>query len=741
MLCQLCAEAIKAGPSRLPYEKNYFRWKGTSLRIHTSLSSLRSSTEIGCLLCRSFWDYCCEKNPGLREATEPVNFARFDWQIDLTYGDVDLIFEDFDGYFAIRIAENHRGVRFLLSPSCLDVRGNPIEYSEPEVSTRSSIRLWKYWYTACQRHHERCRSLSAVGAFKPTRLVEIRQDDPDCWNLIDETSRIAGPYATLSHCWGSSSHEVLKKENIANFKQRGQNLIAKLPQTFIDAIEVAKSLGIYYIWIDCLCIVQDDDDDWKEESAKMGLVYARAACNLAASCSSDSSGGFFRTRDLALVQLTSVDFGCDLRGFSTYRISNAASYDNDVANAPLNSRAWVTQERYLALRQLSFTAHQVYWECPELVANEQCPEGLPDELWNSSNTRSVRKRGMVPMSEASFRDTWSKIVEHYSSCGLTRKTDKLVALSGLATQIQLIQSQRPQSPALNMYVHGLWSVDFHQQLCWTRYGAKKEQYEARADQNIVRTSRLNGSIAPSWSWASLDGKVEYDLAYNDLGSQYRLSWIRVEDPEFKEGKPPAISKGLTLRGIALFGTLKPPYKEYVGRLTFSHALSTPDLHENPFWPSINPLESIRVDEVYWDLPQWPSDLDPSQELCFLMIYMDHLAETNHGLILQQIPSAAEPVEYVKLGSFKLEGAWGGDPGELIRRSDFMQHIAARQRREQPIEAVDDDALSDLESDMELESHPNTASKEKLFQRAERTLWIMDLDPPSMRDLVHTVCIR
>lgn len=303
MLCQVCETAIKAGPSRLTYKKKYRR-KWAWQDIHTNLFSLQNSANIGCLICRSFWDHYCERNPGMRDATEQVDLERFDWS-RYSRPAVYLSFEDHEDYFAIRIARVLDGsVTFLLSPSCLDIKARPIEHPNPPFSTRNSMELWQNWYATCQTHHKGCQALSLSNGFKPRRLVEIRQDDPKYWNLIDETSSITDPYATLSHCWGSSRHEKLERKNIAIFKERGRNLIAELPQTFIDATEVAKSLGIYYIWVDCLCIVQDDDDDWKEESSKMGSVYARAACNLAASCSTESSGGFFRTRDLTLVQPT-----------------------------------------------------------------------------------------------------------------------------------------------------------------------------------------------------------------------------------------------------------------------------------------------------------------------------------------------------------------------------------------------------------------------------------------------------
>lgn len=342
------------------------------------------------------------------------------------------------------------------------------------------------------------------------------------------------------------------------------------------------------------------------------------------------------------------------------------------------------------------------------------------------------------MSDASFRKNWPKIVEHYSSCVLTWKTDKLAALSHLAGHLQRIQSQSPQNQERNIYLHGLWARDVHQQLCWTPH--QPDTDEDKVQQLITR---LDGLISPTWSWASLDGKVAYDLAYNHFGSQTRLSWIQIGNTQIEDAFE--TSKVLTLRGIALFGTVEAndrPDSGYIaGTLKLSHALRTPGFHTENYWKNINPLKSMRIDEIWWDLPQWPSDLNPSLELCLLMVYMDQSDESNHGLILQPVSLAREPAEYIRLGTFKLEGQWDGDPGELTARSDFMQHIAARQGLESCTESIDYDAVWDLRTSMELEVHLDATSKASVFDRAERRRWIMDLDRPSMKDLVHIIRIR
>lgn len=174
-------------------------------------------------------------------------------------------------------------------------------------------------------------------------------------------------YVALSHCWGDLSVEEKKahcttQDNIGQ-RLKGFNLSA-LPKTFQDAVEVTRELGILYLWIDSLCIIQygDSGKDWQSESARMESVFSQAYCIIAATSAVDSNAGFLE-RD-KIPEYVHVQ---DRLGKHFYMSTDIDDFDNDVRKAQLNTRAWVLQEGILARRTIHFSANQVYWECGEGV--------------------------------------------------------------------------------------------------------------------------------------------------------------------------------------------------------------------------------------------------------------------------------------------------------------------------------------------------------------------------------------
>ena len=119
---------------------------------------------------------------------------------------------------------------------------------------------------------------------------------PDSTTKLIETSVATpkGPYVTLSHCWGTEG--VILKTTKSNLEAFKHQLPDTLPKTFSHAIAATRKLGVGYLWIDSLCIIQDDRGDWELESAQMHQVYQNALCNLAATSSSDGQGGLFFDR-------------------------------------------------------------------------------------------------------------------------------------------------------------------------------------------------------------------------------------------------------------------------------------------------------------------------------------------------------------------------------------------------------------------------------------------------------------
>ncbi|KAH8586049.1 heterokaryon incompatibility, partial [Bisporella sp. PMI_857] len=90
-----------------------------------------------------------------------------------------------------------------------------------------------------------------------------------------------GDYITLSYCWGGPKNICLRKDNLEELESGIE--IHFLPQTFQDAIEVTRKLDIRFLWIDALCILQDDSDDKLKEIWNMGEIYRDSFVTIAAS--------------------------------------------------------------------------------------------------------------------------------------------------------------------------------------------------------------------------------------------------------------------------------------------------------------------------------------------------------------------------------------------------------------------------------------------------------------------------
>lgn len=430
------------------------------------------------------------------------------------------------------------GTSFLLSPIPSD-NSSADPHSDASLWTRNawtgdSTALWRYWFNTCLGSHATCRSADqSIRVYSPKRLVELLVDDHgslSMWRLVyaDEIGTV--PYFTLSHCWGSSQPLRLTKDNISLLSKPSP--VYRLPKTYGHALAIVNSLGHKYLWIDSLCIIQDDDQDWETESSIMGYIYNHAVCNIAAAWAAGSGDGCFSTRDPTTVCPTFITPGFKVDDSSTFQISGGIDfpYYNDITQAPLNKRGWVVQERYLAWRQLSFAKRQLYWECHELSASEEFPYGHPVRKHDSSVVRF--KPEEIPLKPSLYSNRgahtrlgWAELVELYSGCQLTRVSDKLVALSGLANHLQ--------DKVDDVYISGLWRKDICQQLCW----------EPRFLSNSPRTT-TQGRIAPTWSWANFDGPVAFDRAYYGTYQQYQY-WTEIADTPTKS------TKKLTLRGLAL----------------------------------------------------------------------------------------------------------------------------------------------------------------------------------------------
>lgn len=319
------------------------------------------------------------------------------------------------------------------------------------------------WFQQCAGHHQ-CSS-QIDPRWYPTRLVEritsksfrvIRSDSASF-----EAKR---GYITLSHRWGDDEFVKLTKNNLSTL-QRGSP-IAKLRKSFQDAMIIAERLGIAYVWIDSLCIIQsgDNGEDWRRESMTMAQVYSNSYCNISADWG-DGFGGLFFKR----TPIFEPPYKISLNGGDCY-VTRARGWSENLMESPLNRRGWVLQERLLAPRVLHFSPQQVSWECSQKLAWEKTPMGF-DESGDPASSYGLNEcvqtceaMRRLKLHEPDAPVNWPILVQDYTVCGLTEQSDRLIAVAWIAKVLA--------STVKDQYVAGIWAETLPRSLVWKRAGER-----------------------------------------------------------------------------------------------------------------------------------------------------------------------------------------------------------------------------------------------------------------------------
>ncbi|KAJ4211466.1 hypothetical protein NW759_012378, partial [Fusarium solani] len=325
--------------------------------------------------------------------------------------------------------------------------------------------------------------------------------------LITSNKEASAPYVAFSHCWGKVQTIKLLESNVSEFQ--ASLPLEQLPNTYREAIRLCRDIRFHYIWIDSLCIIQDSAEDWAREAKDMKLVYGHAFFNLCSATASGSSGSSFIRRKPNLLVPEKITF----RGTEFQLIYDNQFYE-DVAYCTLRSRARVYQEWYLSRRSLILGSRQLWWHCRKQLACEIRPNGAPmcsRGLW-WKEAKEMKEDSTMPDNPNSLCTTWYERVKEYVRTELTRESDRLIEFSGVVQSF----GQSHGFSIADDYLAGLWRAHLPAALCWAAGSP---------------TKRSTTYMAPSWSWASLEGdfilEVDDDLLQKQCFASIRRIWSNI----------------------------------------------------------------------------------------------------------------------------------------------------------------------------------------------------------------------
>jgi hypothetical protein len=351
----------------------------------------------------------------------------------------------------------------------------------PNLVPNSALSFYRTrkWIQECVDNHEDC-NLAGPGEqdFMPKRVLGVKDGDNGPIVQLISNPEVAH-FATLSYCWGGDQPAKTVKDKVAAYSANIP--FHSLPQAIQDAVLVTVGTGIPYLWVDALCIVQDDDDDKADQILQMHRIYRCSYVTIAASVSSGSTEGFLHNRNQ--LQPLKVCGRLDDNVFSDLILSpvpelltqEGVYYE---ASLPLFQRAWTFQETHLAKRIISYSHQGLMYRC-QLSTHTEGIDNIED-----IDIHYAIDPGNSQFNSIPHPHSWQAIMMAYAQRQLTVVSDKLLGIAAMAKGYA-------RQKGTTEYYAGLWKEDFPSQLLWVT--DSEEQFSG---------PRPKQYIAPSWSWAS-----------------------------------------------------------------------------------------------------------------------------------------------------------------------------------------------------------------------------------------------
>ncbi|KAI1088810.1 HET-domain-containing protein [Rostrohypoxylon terebratum] len=545
-------------------------------------------------------------------------------------------------YSACEVGQQIQGKAktFFMIPA----QGKNLEFNVPTNGRLSQI---KKWMAACCRQHEwGCIKYRHHEWAKPSRLIDVGPPGQDFVSLeLFKNIRDRNvQYITMSHRWLEPKPPVLKRGNKEELIRNGIRL-SQLPKSYQDAVSIVRHVGIKYLWIDSLCILQDSEEDFSKEAECMGNIYAGGIFNIVASNSGNWNTGLFSSRsDRGLIPIVKSPWlNIEDNGAFALNPEGVDASEQALLGQLLINRGWVHQEVQLAPSNLFCTEHQLYWVCLEGTYCESYPRGMNETLdgmgFRTSRLGIIRtlvvpeidppvghrlykKQGDQFFESRLFIYAWLKLVQCYSGSITTQPDDKLVAIGGI---VDLLRGWISKAQCISElgYFSGMWQHCLLEQLSWCAHGP----YRA----NEIHDRWVGTYAIPTWSWASINGGVFYD---HIIGEEHTNDWTLPE--AFKTPKPLAKVLSLNSTGLDLLGRTNNRNTLKIQGTTFPIFFKS-EVLAPMVWADIEYKESVYIKhlgvQIYFDCSEELSGAKNNNQGYIAMPLLVQEAKQERGLFL------------------------------------------------------------------------------------------------------------
>lgn len=305
----------------------------------------------------------------------------------------------------------------------------------------------------CRKSHKRCRdrdALSQKSTFKPTRLIDLGQNsDPQVRLVLSEvmsSEDASRGYIALSYCWGGANDQQTVRSNVTCRYNEGL-VISEQPKSIQDAIRTARLMGSRFLWIDALCIIEDDEADVAAQMSQMDQVYQHADLLISASRAAAAVDGFLGPIEQEVVEDTELEvclpFKYRYRGdVGRVVLEEWSDGIGSRGTDPIHKRGWTMQEHLLSKRILAFGSSGMSWQCLEdsafgswkRSALNDSTQSLSSESYMAcrktvlrfeDDARNLAHRGIgYVLNQETPNEEWLRLRDNYVSRGLSHPIDR-----------------------------------------------------------------------------------------------------------------------------------------------------------------------------------------------------------------------------------------------------------------------------------------------------------------------------